>query len=356
MKGGRLAGIGRRKFIISAATASLAPYVWSRRAEAAQQVVVRTPGGAFDDFKRKTVYEPFRTETGIEVVPVAATVSKLLAMFKAGQVEVDVIDTGNDVLLELEQAGALEPLDYASFKYTDPDDIDPAVRSKYQVGSFAYASVLGFNTTVFAPGKEPKSWAEFWDVKAFPGPRTLADMASGAPNLEFALLADGVPIDKLYPLDIDRAFKSMSRIKPAIRKFWDTGALSAQMMADKEVVLGALWNTRLQVAADGGAPLAAQWNQNQVLVQGYGITKGCKNLDAAKKFVDYNLSPEVQARWLGPYKSIPTNRKAYSATSRELIDPATNLPWTKSKGFMNDIKWWAENRSKVNQIWSNWIL
>ena len=115
--------------------------------------------------------------------------------------------------------------------------------------------MLGFNTKAYAVGKEPKSWAEFWDTKAFPGPRTLADMASGAPNLEIALIADGVPMDKVYPIDIDRAFKSLSRIKASVPKFWDTGALAAQMLADKEAAMGVIWSTRAQVAADGGAPV-----------------------------------------------------------------------------------------------------
>lgn len=347
----------RRGILRAGATASLAtPYLFVRRAAAAQQLTVRTPGGAYDDAKRTTVYEPFRAKTGIEIVPVASTVAKLLAMFKAGQVEIDCIDTGNDALLNLEMAGALEPIDYKSFTLTDPADIDPPVKLPYQVGSFTYAFVMGYNTGVFPPGKEPKSWEQFWDLKAFPGARTLADMASGAPNLEFALIADGVPMDKVFPIDIPRAFKSLSRIKSSVPKFWDTGALSAQMMADKEAVLGVLWSTRLQVAADGGAPLGTQWNQNEILVQSYGITKGSKNVDAALKFIDYSLSPEVQARWLGAYKAIPTNVKAYPATSPVLLDPETKLPWTKSKGFMNDIQWWADNRAKVNQYWSNWIL
>ena len=253
----------RRGLLRAAAPLALsAPLIWTRRATAAQQLVVRTPGGAFDEVKKKMVYDPFREATGIEIVPVASTAAKLLAMYKAGQIDIDVIDTGDDVLLQLEQAGALEPIPYKDFTYTNPDDIDTSVRLKYQVGSFVYAFVLGFNTTAYPVGKEPKSWAEFWDIKAFPGTRTLADMASGAPNLEIALIADGVPMDKVYPIDIERAFRSLSRIKPAVPKFWDTGALSAQMLADKEAVMGVIWNTRVQVAADGGAPLAAQWNQN----------------------------------------------------------------------------------------------
>ncbi|MDR3535173.1 MAG: ABC transporter substrate-binding protein [Acetobacteraceae bacterium] len=347
----------RRGLLVAASSLTLAaPMIWTRRATAAQQLVVRTPGGVFDDVKKQTVYDPFLAATGIEIVPVASTAAKLLAMYKAGQVDIDVIDTGDDVLLNLERAGALEPIPYKDFKFTNPDDIEPGVRLPYQVGSFVYAFLLGYNTNAYALGKEPKSWAEFWDIKAFPGTRTLADMASGAPNLEIALIADGVPMDKVYPIDIDRAFKSLSRIKSSVPKFWDTGALSAQMLADKEAVLAVIWSTRAQVAADGGAPVAAQWNQNQVLAQAYGLTKGGRNIDAGVKFIDYSLSPDVQARWLAAYKAIPVNKQAYGRTAPALLDPETNKPWTVSKGFRNDIVWWADNRAKVSEAWNKWVL
>ena len=149
-------------------------------------------------------------------------------------------------------------------------------------------------------------------------------MDSGAPNLEFALIADGVASDKVYPIDIKRAFDSLSRIKPAVATFWDTGALSAQTMASKEAVLGVLWSTRVQAAVDGGAPLAIEWNQNEILVQAYGIPKGAKNAAAALQFIDYSLSAEVQSRWLAAFKAIPVNKKAYPATDKALLDPATN--------------------------------
>lgn len=345
-----------RRLLLGSAVALAAPAVFVRRARAAQQLMVRTPGGAFDDVKRKTVYDPFQAETGIEIVPVPSTLGKMMAMFKAGQFDLDCIDTANDALLQLEEAGALMQVDYKAFKYADPAEIEAAYRLPYQVGSFVYAFVCCYNTSVFPTGKEPKSWTEFWDTKAFPGPRTMAGMESGAPNLELALLADGVPMDKLYPLDIDRAFKSLSRIKGSIGKFWDTGALSAQMMADKEAVLGVLWNTRVQAAVDGGAPLAIQWNQNQVLVQSYGIPKDSKKPEAALRFIDYSLSAEVQARWLSAFKAIPVNKKAYPATNKALLDPETNTPWTVSKGFLNNIDWWAKNRAKVNAAWSNWVI
>ncbi|MEQ1806667.1 MAG: ABC transporter substrate-binding protein [Burkholderiaceae bacterium] len=347
----------RRKLVASAAGAAASPALfWIHKASAAEQVIVRTPGGVFDDVKKETIYDPFRKETGIEVVPVAATTGKLMAMMKSGQNELDLIDTGDSTLLELEKGNYLQPINYDEFKYTNPADIDPVVKRKYQVGCFIYAMVLGYNTKAIASGTEPKSWAEFWDLKKHPGRRTLPDMASGTPSLEFALIADGVPMDKLYPLDIDRAFKSMSRIRSAIPKFWDTGALSSTLLADNEVSMGALWSTRIGVAIDQGASLGIQWNQNALLAQAYGIPVGAKNLANAKKFIDYSSSAESQARWLSKYKAIPVNTKAYAATSKDLIDPATKTPWTRSKGFVLDINWWAQNREKVGQTWAKWII
>jgi putative spermidine/putrescine transport system substrate-binding protein len=356
-RAGRLQSPSRRTFTAAATAAvALAPFVWTRKARAAEQIVVRTPGGVFDDVKRETVYEPFRKETGIEVVPVAATAAKLIAMMKSGQNELDLIDTGDSTLLELEKSNYLMPIDYSAFKYTNPADIDPVVKRKYQIGCFIYAMLLAYNTKAIKPGTEPKSWAEFWDLKKFPQRRTLPDMASGTPMLEFALLADGVPMDKLYPIDIDRAFKVTSRIRSAIPKFWDTGALSSTMVADNEVAMGALWSTRAQVATDQGAPIGVQWNQNALLAQAYGIPVVAKNVEGAKKFIDYSSSPEVQARWLNKYKAIPVNTKAYGATSKDLIDPSTNTPWTRSKGFVLDINWWADNRVKVGEYWAKWIV
>jgi putative spermidine/putrescine transport system substrate-binding protein len=183
----------------------------------------------------------------------------------------------------------------------------------------------------------------------------MPDMASGSPNLEFALIADGVAQDKVYPIDIDRAFKAMSRVRPAVTKFWDTGALSTQMLTDKEVVLATLWSTRLGVAIDKGAPLGAQWNQNMVLVQSYGIPVGSRNVQAAQQFIDFSLQPDIQSNWMRAYKAVPVNKKAYAATAPELINPQTNQPWTQS-GFNRNIEWWAENRNRVNGAWSKWIV
>jgi ABC-type Fe3+ transport system substrate-binding protein len=139
-------------------------------------------------------------------------------------------------------------------------------------------------------------------------------------------------------------------------KLVNTGALAAQMLSDKEVQLAVLWNTRAQAAAGAGAPVGVNWAQNQILAQAYGISKGTAKMKEGVQFIDYSLSPEVQARWLAAYNAIPVNKKAYPSTAKSLLDPATNTPWTVSQGFRNDIEWWAQNRAKVSALWNKWVL
>lgn len=346
----------RRSLLTAGAAAVVAPGIWPCRAWAAEQVVVRNPGGAWDETQRRYVYDPFTKETGIEVVAVASTMTKMLAMVKSGNAELDVVDGGLDGLVTLNREGALAPIDYAGWKYADPNDIPAEYKTPTTLGLALYATVLGYNKEAFPEGKQPKSWAEFWDAGKFPGPRMLEDMAASTPNLEFALIADGVPMDKIFPIDLDRAFKAMSRIKPQIKKFWDTGALSAQMLADKDVVLGSIWNGRLEAIATKGAPVAIEWNQHMLQIQAYGIFKDAKNAKAAQLFLDYAMTPKAQ---LGMPKELnygPTNRKSFDLLPKEALARLPGSPEQLPRSFIQDVNWWDANRAKVNSIWSKWIL
>ena len=86
----------------------------------------------------------------------------------------------------------------------------------YGITSYSLGTNLVYRKDKF-PNGGPQSWADFWDVKKFPGSRCFYDRSFSC--LAFALLADGVPADKLYPMDVDRAFRKMSEIKPHI-KVW----------------------------------------------------------------------------------------------------------------------------------------
>ncbi|PYM74288.1 MAG: ABC transporter substrate-binding protein [Candidatus Rokuibacteriota bacterium] len=326
--------ISRRTFLAGTAGVAVAttgPFVWIPRAGAAGKVVIRTIGGSYEEANVKAIFEPFTKATGIEIVKVPATLGKLLAMFESGNIELDIVDAGELGVLSLSQKGALEKINYKSWKLTNPDDFDPAIRRDDMIADIYFSSVLGYNSQTFPGGKQPRSWAEFWDLKKFPGPRMLADIASGAVDLEFALLADGVPRDKIYPINVDRAFKSLDRVRPGIRKFWDTGALSAQMLADKEVVLGSIWK---------------YWS----------ILKGAKNLENAQRFIEFACQPEIQASHAKHIPYGPTNRQAFKSIPADVAARLPSSPEQKAKAFLQNGKWWADNRAMVSERWSQWLL
>jgi putative spermidine/putrescine transport system substrate-binding protein len=345
----------RRALLGGAAAFIAAPAIISP-ARAAGQVIVRTSGGAYADAITPTIYAPFTKETGIEVVQVAATIGKLYAMFRSGNIELDVIDTDQLPLHTLGKEGALANIDYGSWKTVDPNLVDKDVRLPTFVGHIYFSLAIAYNNQVFPDGKHPKSWADFWDVARFPGARTMPDAAAGQPPLEFALLADGVPMDKLYPLDIDRAFKSLDRIRPSITKFWETGAVSAELLSSKEVVLAALWNARAQPLIDNKVPVAIEWNQAMYTCQGYSIFKGAKNMANAQRLVEYASQPDKLAAFLSLYPYGPAVPKALELMKPEALARLPTTPERLAKAFPLNVPWWDENRGKVADLWSKWLL
>ncbi len=350
----------RRTVLRAAATLSLlplaTPYLSLSKARASGSITVRTLGGAYEDAARKVYFEPFTAETGIAVQTAPANFSKLLAMHRSGNNEFDIVDIGELGIIQLRDEGALEKINYDSWTDIDRTKIDEAAVSEFGVGHTYYSTVLAYNSDAITAEKAPKNWQDFWNVEQFPGPRMLADIASGDIDLEQALLADGVPMDKLYPLDIERGLAVMARLRPSIRKFWDTGALSAQMLTDQEAVMGTIWNTRAQAAIDGGAPLRIVWDGGQLRMQGWAIPKAAQNPEGAQKFVAFAMAAERQAGLAELIPNGPTNKLAFEKMSAERAKILPNNPEIVARCFVQDAQWWADNRAQVASQWSKWLL
>lgn len=319
----------------------------------AGKIVIRTPGGTYEDAWREICWEPFAKETGYQIVPIATNAARILAMIETGASDVDVLDYGPIQFITLAEKDALLKLDKSQFKLTNLDDINTV--TDYYLGALVYSTVLAYNTDVFKD-KPPRNWAEFWDTQAFPGPRMLEDAAVGVVDLEFALLADGVPMNALYPLDIDRAFEKLREIRPSIVKWWDSGAVAAQMLADKQAVLGAIWNGRAQVLMQQGAPIGIEWNQSQRYVQGLAIMKNSKNIEGAYKLLDYSLQPSVQAALVQRVAYGPANRKAFDSIPAELAAMMPTSPENLARSFESDPVWWSQNSQIIADRWQEFLL
>lgn len=319
------------------------------------QVFVTSSGGAYADAERAACWEPFTRLTSIEVQPVEGFgTSQVKAQVDSGNVEWDVVSFDySNVLTLLKQGDYFEPVDYS---LVDVANIDEAQRHEFAMGHVAIGTVMNYRTDALG-GKVPQSYADFWDLEAFPGPRNWMSGAMGiSPFLEGALLADGVPMDQLYPLDIKRALDSLSKIRDNIVKFWESGAQSAQLMADNETVLGVAWNGRIAAIEDDGAPVAIQWNQAMLQYDNWAVLKGARNKENAMKYIAFCSMPVPQARLslLIPYGFV--NRKAADLIPASRLDRLPTAPQHADKVFTSDSEWWADHLQEATGAWNDWLL
>jgi putative spermidine/putrescine transport system substrate-binding protein len=350
-------GPSRRGFLrtVVAGALTTAPYVFARRTSAAGRVLLRTFGGQIDDAARAAVWDPFTKATGIEVVPVVMPLAKFRALSEAGNAEVDMgARTADSLVISLRRKGLLEPLNYKAFKYTDPEQL--IKKDQYWVPASSYSFALGYNTEVFPATRHPRNWAEFWDTKAFPGPRTMPDVSIVAGLLEFALIADGVAASKLYPLDVDRAFRMLDRIRPSIKKFWETGAVSEQLMATREVVLASIADGRVLFLMKNNAPVAVERNQQQRMYDYHIILKGAPNRDNALRLIDFEQQPDRQAELATLTSYGPNNKQSFRLIKPEVAKRMASSPEYDAVSFEGNPEWWADNLAKVNERWTTWRL
>ena len=344
----------RRRIIHGASALAMAGALPLAARAQAKQIVVSDPGGPYTTAYREAFYDPFEKATGIKVVSVAREsqpVAQFAAMVQTKNYVWDVTTlTLSADIPYLEAKGLLEPI---GLKASDYPDVMPEAIAPNWLGVDVYSTVLAYRADKFK-GNGPKSWADFWDVKKFPGRRSLR--RSPLDTLEQALLADGVPLDKLYPLDVDRAFKSLDRIKPHVNIWWTSGAQAMQAIQSGDVDMISTWNGRAQAAKDAGAPVTIVWNEGLYSIEGWGIPKGTPRADAAKQFVRFCADAKRQALLTRTLAYGPTNRKAFEAISK---DRATLLPTAPDN--IRDMRlpspqWWEENRQKVTERFNSWII
>ncbi|MFC9684943.1 ABC transporter substrate-binding protein [Streptomyces sp. NPDC056948] len=318
-----------------------------------KSVVVRDSGGTYGEALQKAIYTPFTQETGIGVQVVNLQSTQMLAQIKQGRPQFDLI---NNSMMDHRKFGAqdaLEALDTDRIKSLKSARIPDSQITDHGIGNSFYGQCMAYRTDAF-DGRKPESWADFWDTAGFKGSRSMCNPDADLPELEFALLADGVPMDKLYPLDLDRAFKVLTRLRSDIKKFWDSGPLPGVLLSRQEVTMSTVWDGRIADLEKQGVPVARQLNGMRRQFQGYAIAKGAAHVDAAYRLMDYALRPESQARLAKAFPSNPSSPVAYEKLTTDERNALAGAPQYYDKGFDADIGWWLKNETAVTKRWLEW--
>jgi putative spermidine/putrescine transport system substrate-binding protein len=309
------------------------------------QVAIAGDGGVYQDAERKAFYQPAAQKLGITIKDYSGTgIAPLRAQVKSGAVTWDIVELWNGLCEQAGREGLTEKLDYSVI---DRSGIPEGLSGDNWIGITSYSAILAYNKNKYG-ANPPKTWADFFDTQKFPGRRSLDP---GDTTVEIALMADGVPPDKLYPLDLDRAFKKLAAFKPNISAWWTSGSQAVQFARDQEVHMLSMWNGRADAAIKDGGPIAYGWNQGVVEMDCLVVAKNAPHKDLAMKVVGAITSPEIQANLPKYINYAPINQKAYTG---EFIPPemAAKLgtsPENLKQQVVLNIKWWADHSQEVQQ-------
>ena len=325
----------------------------AQTADAQQKTIVfNDSGGASAKAADVAFGIPFEAETGNKLVVTApAEVAKLQAMVLAKNVEWDVAELVSQEHRLAIRKGLLQPLDKA---LVDTSNLTPDGFDDYSVAFALYSTAMFYNKVKIPEAKRPKNWRDFWDVANFPGRRALRNHP--VDNLEFALLADGVPPDKLYPLNLDRAFASLNKIKPHIAVWWKDGAQPAQLLQDGEVDFTSGWHGRFFALANQGEKrIGVEWKEAMLKRSWVGVPVGAKNPKEAMKLVAIMINPKNSAKYAEGIAYICSDPRALQYLPENVKAWVVTVSERRSQMVVANEDWWLDNLETAQRRWNEWI-
>lgn len=317
---------------------------------AGREMVFASWGGSYQDAQKRSYCDPFSQSTGVNVVQDGpASGAKLRTMVEAGAPIWDVVDVTDIFLYANAGKGLFEKIDSS---IVDTSDVDPVYVHDNGVGCIVWSYNIGWNKEIF-PNDHPRSWADIFDTKKFPGKRMLRDRVY--PMLEVALMADGVAIESLYPLDIERAFKKLDTIKDDV-VWWKSNSQSQQLLTDGAVGCGLILNGRAYDLVKKGGPVGLEWNQNIQSADFFAIPKGAKNADVAQHFMNVMTTAENQATMANIIAYSPVNPKAFAGINEDIKPWLSTNPDNAKQGFVINAAYWRDNLDALTERWNEWKL
>jgi iron(III) transport system substrate-binding protein len=254
----------------------------------------------------------FERETGIKVSMTRKSSGETYAQIKAeaSNPKGDIWwgGTGDPHLQAAEEGLTLE---YKSPMLPQLQDwaVRQAEQSKYRtVGIYAGALGFSFNTEQMKRkgGAEPKCWADLLD------PRFRDEVQVADPNASgtsYTMLATMVQM-----MGEDKGFDYLKKLHRNVNQYTKSGAAPAKAVATGESLIGITFQHDAVVMAIGGAPvkIVSPCEGTGYEIGSMSLIKGAKNLENAKKWYDWALTPAAQSIGAQAKVSyqVPSNKNA----------------------------------------------
>ena len=277
---------------------------------APESLVIVSWGGTYAQSQVEALYKPFTETTGLKIVrqDYRGGLQQVRAQVEGGDVYWDVVDVAPADLEKGCEDGLFERLSLLLPPAPDgtsaAEDFLPGSLHLCAVGSLVWSSVIAVDSEQ-AGENQPDGLEDLFNLDDFPGRRGLRKSPKG--NLEWALLADGVPADE-RPYSV----------------IWDRQ----------------LWDVEL-----------------------WAIPKGSRNKFRALEFIRYATGTEAlaeQTKWI-PYGPARRSANALVGPFNPLqeVDIAPLLPTypdNMATALKSNTAFWSENGEALVERFNAWLV
>jgi putative spermidine/putrescine transport system substrate-binding protein len=306
------------------------------------QVILGNYGGTTEDARKAAFWDSFTERTGVKVVP-ADIPGNLGNQMLAGEVPArwDAFHGSPSESRSAQLDGSKE---LPQTPEIAREDLIDAAYQPFVWQSFFVGYVPAALPETFADGK-PQTWADFFDLKKFPGKRGWPAKEYTSGTHEAALLADGVPPDEIYPMDIERANAKIKTIVPEINVYQQFPQAQS-FLTSKTVALcygpNGLWKGLM----DKNVQLDVYWDMIPVLQpNGMCTMPDAPNMDAVMALAAWCNDPKRQADFALKTNYGPPSQAAFDEISEQDQQLLPNAPGRQT--VTPDIEWLAENEEAL---------
>ena len=274
-------------------------------ARAAEELVVTTYGGSWEQFWRASLLPDFTKKTGVTPkldIALGRIITTNMRAAGVGHSPYGVVMTNEIYATVLRAEGHFEKLNLDKVpNYADLYPVATATDGWAAVGLISPIGI-GYRTDMIAT--PPKSWKDLWDNPEFKGKTGLYSIQNSAGKM-MLMLASLIYGGDIHHVDV--GFRKLAELG----KVMQTDFNMSTMMSTGEVAVAPYDFGEIARLRNQGLPVDCVIPEEGLLMwdQTFNIPKGLPTSDLANSYIDFILSPRGQDLLMRTFFVSPVNRK-----------------------------------------------
>jgi putative spermidine/putrescine transport system substrate-binding protein len=352
----------RRKALCAAlagcALAALAVSACGSSNSSSKKLVIGGWGGIIDEATQKSYLNEFDKAENLKsqfVDAPGAQLARIEAQSSAGKVEwdtVDSLDAGSAYTAFAK--GHLMALPAAlqeTFKHElGASKVTPFGFSHGSLGDVIVCNMAKMTTC-------PTTMAQFYDTKLFPQPR----MFGGIEPIEATTTAEvaaGMPLAQTAttPVDVPAVVKTLEKVKPKVKAFWQSGEQQQQILRSGEVDMGIMWSDRAYQLVAQGMHLKINWLGGAYEPSYWAVLKGSPQSQEGLKLLSWIAShPRGEAKWASIVHDSVPNPIALGYLPKSIGGQLADNPVNLRQLAVPNFEWYAHHGSELDSAYENFL-